>query len=346
MKDSSAKSSPSRRAFVRSSAFGAAMAGPGFGSLFGVNPALAQSKPTLNDSDAAVLQFLAAAELVETDLWGQYAELANYNLRFRAALEQIDESLPDYISGDFEDEHSHANLINAYLSAAGRDPVNLDVFRTLPSAPVEGAKQIGRLTNLTGLTIDTSYYHRYRARGNPDFGDSFKQIVQIANLPTIPTSDSLSDLELQSIAETAAFHFAAIEQGGSSLYNSLSTKVSGLDVLSILTSIGPTEVYHFAVFQTVLEQIGKLGGNKTGGPQFPDIRTRPHRGDIMPEPCTFLEFRLPRCSVIRPRNTDTAGAVATAAGLVNSGLFKGQSQAFFDAVIALAKAADAAVRSC
>ncbi len=113
--------------------------------------------------------------------------------------------------------------------------------------------------------------------------------------------------------------------------------------MAILASIGPMEVYHFAVFQTALEGIRKPEGQ--GGPNFPDIRQTPNRGDIMPEPCTFLDKSLPLCSVIRPRNTNTAGAVAAATGLVNSGLFLGQSQAFFDAVVPLAKAADAALRS-
>ena len=160
---------------------------------------------------------------------------------------------------------------------------------------------------------------------------------------TVPTSGSIGGHELRSIAQSAVFHFAAIEQGGSSLYNSFMTKVTNLDVVAILASIGPVEVYHFAVIQTAIERIRKLEGHD--GPDFPDIRQSPNRGDIMPEPCTFLDKSLPVCSVIRPRNTNTAGAAAAATGLVNSGLFLGQSQAFFDAVGPLAEAADAAVRS-
>jgi len=242
-----------------------------------------------------------------------------------------------------EDERSHATFINAFLVAAGKTPINLDPFRTLPSVPVEGAKNIGRLTNLKNLTVDTSYYQRYRQAGNPDFGDAFAQIANIVNQPTVPTSESIGGDELRSIAQTAAFHFASIEQGGSSLYNSFMTKVTNLDVVAILASIGPMEVYHFAVFQTALERIRKLEDHD--GPNFPDILENPNRGDIMPEPCTFLDKSLPVCSVIRPRNTNTAGAVAAATGLVNSGLFLGQSQAFFDAVVPLAEAADAALRS-
>lgn len=343
MNESKVESMHNRRSFLKSTAAGVALALPGLGLLNGAEDVFAETKPTINDSDLAVLQFLAAAELLECDLWGQYCELAKHNEGFRGALQKIDESLPDYVCGDFEDECSHATFINAFLAAAGKDPVNLDPFRTLPSAPVEGAKDIGRLTNLTNLTVDTSYYKRYRQNGNPDFGDSFDQIVTINNQPTIPTSDSIRGLDMLSIAQTAAFHFAAIEQGGSSLYNSLTTKVSSLDVVAILASIGPTEVYHFAVFQTALEGIRRL--ERQGGPDFPDIEDDPQRGDVMPEPCTFLDKSLPICSVIRPRNTKTAGAVAAATGLVKSGLFEGQSQSFFNAVVALATAADAAVRS-
>jgi hypothetical protein len=307
-----------------------------------VEPAFAATKPTLNTSDIAVLKFLAAAELIEADLWGQYSELATNNREFRSALQKIDESLPDYVTGDFDDETSHAAFINAYLVAAGQEPINLDSFRTLPGVPVEGAKNIGRLTNLTNLTVDTSYYQRYRSPGNPDFGDTFEQLVSITNQPTVPGSNSIHGLDMLSIAQTAAFHFAAIEQGGSSLYNSLITKVTNLDVVAILASIGPTEVFHFAIFQTALEGISKLAvGN---GPVFPDIKDSPDKGAVTPHPSTFLGPSFPLCSVIRPRNTNTAGAVAAATGLVKSGLFEGQSTAFFDAVVALATAADAAVR--
>ena len=343
MEDSKVGTMQNRRSFLKATATAGALTLPGIGLLTGAESVFASSKPTINDNDLAVLQFLAAAELLECDLWGQYCELAKNNEGFRRALQEIDESLPDYVCGDFEDECSHASFINAFLVAAGKDPVNLDSFRTLPSVPVEGAKDIGRLTNLTNLTVDTSYYERYRQHGNPDFGDTFEQIVTIKNQPTVPTSDLIRGLDLLSIAQSAAFHFAAIEQGGSSLYNSLITKVTSLDVVAILASIGPTEVYHFAVFQTALEGIRDL--ERPGGPEFPDIADRPNRGDIMPEPCSFLDKSFPICSVIRPRNTNTAGAVAAATGLVKSGLFEGQSQAFFDAVVALASAADSAIRS-
>jgi hypothetical protein len=338
-----AGSTLNRRSFFKSTAIGAAaLAIPGFTLLDGAEPVFAGTKPTLNSGDIAVLKFLAAAELVEADLWGQYSELATNNPKFRRALQTIDDSMPDYVTGDFDDETSHAAFINAFLVAAGQDPINLDPFRTLPSVQVEGAKDIGRLTNLTNLTVDTSYYQRYRSAGNPDFGDTFEQIVSINNQPAVPVSSSISGLDMLSIAQTAAFHFAAIEQGGSSLYTSLLIKVTNLDVVAILASIGPTEVFHFAIFQTALEGIRKLA--VANGPTFPDIKDRPNKGAVTPHPCAFLDPSFPLCSVIRPRDTNVAGAVAAATGLVKSGLFEGQSTAFFNAVVELATAADAAVR--
>jgi hypothetical protein len=329
-----------RRAFLRS---GVATASAALlsGILGGARPASADE---VTPGDVAVLKFLAAAELVEDDLWQQYTELAIDNADFRNALRRIDPSLPRYVNDDRDDERSHAMLINAFLQSIGETPINLDPFRTLPSVNVRGAQQVGRLTNLTALTVDTSWYLRYRGTGNPDFGDSFPQLVEIQNRPTVPTSNKLNNREAQTIAHSAAFHFAAIEQGGSSLYNSLLTKVTSLDVVAILASIGPTEVYHFAAFHKSLE--GLFGLKGTDGLNFPNLAGMPLTSQaIFPEPCKFLDVSLPLCSVIRPRNTANAGAVAAATGLVQSGLFAGQSQAFFDAVVALATAADAAQRT-
>jgi hypothetical protein len=327
----------SRRHFLR----GARMAAAGIG-LMGSLPAVGQSI-RLTPGDAAVLRFLAAAELLEDDLWQQYCELAVSNPGFNEALRSIDPSLVRYICDDRDDERSHANLVNAFLMSAGLEPVNLDPFRTLPDSRAKGSEQRGRLTNLTNLTVDTSWYNRYRGTGNPDFGDSFPQLVEIAKRPTIPATDTPGKDQLQTIAHSAAFHFAAIEQGGGSLYNSLISRVSNPEVVAILASIGPTEVYHFAVFHKSLE--GLYGHNSGDGLVFPDLRSNPELAQaIMPEPCRFLRPEFPLCSVIRPRSPQNAGAVAAATGLVKSGLFEGQSQAFFDAVVALAQAADAAQR--
>ncbi|MCU0647086.1 MAG: ferritin-like domain-containing protein [Gemmatimonadaceae bacterium] len=301
--------------------------------------------------DKAILRFLAAAELIEDDLWQQYAELANDNPEFNAALRRIDPALVRYVNDDRDDERSHAQLINAFLAAIGEAPVNLDAFRTLPSVDAQGAAREGRLTTLTNLTVDTSWYTRYRGAGNPDFDDAFAQIVTITNRPTVPTPDVSKRGQVQAAAHAAAFHFAAIEQGGGSLYASLMPKVTSLDVLRILASIGPTEVYHFAAFHKSLE--GIFGLTAGDGLVVPDLRNNRALAEaIFPEPCRFLRNDFPLCSVIRPIGTAAAGAQAAATGLVQSGLFGqpgqpgGQSPAFFDAVVALAQAADAATRSC
>src|ERR671918_231023 len=139
--------------------------------------------------DIAILKFLSAAEQLEDDLWQQYDELARGNRGYNAALRRIDRSLVRYISDDRDDERSHAALINGYLKAIGEQPVDLSPFRTLPSVKAPGADQRRRrLTNLTNLTVDTSWYLRYRGTGNPDFGDTFPQLVDIVNRPTVPTS--------------------------------------------------------------------------------------------------------------------------------------------------------------
>ena len=336
-----------RRSFLRNSLLVGAAAGTA-GLLTGGGPALATGRaaaaaPTAGD--IAILKFLAAAEQVEDDLWQQYDELAEGNRGYNIALRRIDRSLVRYVNDDRDDERSHARLINAYLKSIGEQPVDLSPFRTLPSVKAPGADQRRkRLTNLTNLTVDTSWYLRYRSRGNPDFGDKFPQLVDIVDRPTVPTSSRkrYRAKDMQAVAHSAAFHFAAIEQGGSSLYTALIPKVTHPDVLAILSSIGPTEVYHFAAFHKSLEGIFGL---RAHGLDFPDLkRKRSLAEGIFPEPCTFLRKDLPLCSVIRPRNIENAGAVAAATGLVKSGLFEGQPKAFFDAVVALATAADAAQR--
>ena len=148
---------------------------------------------------------------------------------------------------------------------------------------MQGAESVGRLTNLTGLNVDTSWYNRYRSPGNPDFGDDFPQLVKIEHRSTIPTDDRQSSATIQGIAHCAAFHFAAIEQGGGSLYLSLMPKVSSLVVLDILGRIGPVEIYHFSAFHKSLEHI--FGYNAGGGLIFPTYaRSPPWRRRSFPSP--------------------------------------------------------------
>ena len=346
--DQPARQALSRRAFLNTAAIA------GAGAIAALTPLAASARGAQGEDDddmdpgkpiprgdIAVLKFLAAAELVEDDLWQQYCELAVNNPGFNEALYRIDPSLVRYICDDRDDERSHAAFINGFLAAIGEEPINLDPFRTLPSVSAPGAEERGRLTNLTNLTVDTSWYNRYRSAENPDFGAQPDQVVTIANRPTIPTSGALGSGALQTIAHSAAFHFAAIEQGGGSLYTNLLNRVRSPQAIRILASIGPTEIYHFASFHKSLE--GLFGWDSGDGLRFPNLKAEPNRAQaIFPEPTQFFGPNLPLVSVIRPSNTANAGAVAAATGLAQSGLFLGQSQAFFDAVVALATAADQA----
>lgn len=327
------------------------------------------SEAAISSGDAAILRFLAAAEILETDLWQQYNELGGVVDRevpggrvipaYIAALQKLDGDMPQYIHDNTDDEFTHFTFINAYLQAKGVKPVNLDRFRTLPSSKATGAQQIGRLTNLMRLSVDTSWWTRYRSSSkNPDFGDTLPQALpQLAagQFPAIPRSDA--DLaapdHVQAIADTAAFHFAFIEQGGSSLYPSLAQRVSSPEVLRVLLSIGPTETAHF---QTWHDKAGNAVSDPnapltdpTNGLMFPNLNVNPGGEEvqtnlIMPEPTIFLSRSFPRVSIIRP--TETLGAAAGAAkALTDDGLFIGQPQAFFDVLHQLAEEADAARRS-
>ena len=350
----------SRRAFLGRGVTAGALTF-GAGRLLIDAPA-ALAGDALPAGDAAILKFLAAAELLEADLWKQYNELGGVqdaevaggsgNRAYTRALAVIDEDMDQYIHDNADDEQSHADFINSYLQARGEQPINLDPFRTLPSSTASGAEQIGRLTNLMELTVDTSYWTRYRSDAqNPDLGDTLPQAVPglaAGKFPAIPRSDN--DLRpakhLQAIANTAAFHFGMIEQGGSSLYAGLAQRVSDPEVLRILLSIGPTEVMHFQTWQDKAGNAPALR-DPTNGLVFPDLSNRdeelaPNR--IMPEPTVFLDRKFARCSILRP--TETVGAAVGAVNsLAASGLFTGQSQEFFAAATALAEAADAATRS-
>ena len=317
---------------------------------------------SLSRGDAAILRFLAALEILETDLWQQYNELAGIqdsevpggsgNPAFAAAVAVLDSDMAQYIHDNTEDEFTHFTFLNAYLEAKGERPANLDQFKTLPSSKATGARQVGRLTNLMRLTVDTSWWTRYRSPSkNPDLGDTFPQAIPdlaAGEFPAIPRSDA--DLtpkkHIQAIANTAGFHFAMIEQGGTSLYPQLGQRVSSPEVLRILLSIGPTETMHFQTWQDKAGNAPPLT-DPTNGLTFPDLNAPPFGGQlfqtnlIMPEPTAFLRRKFPPCSIIRPTNTEGA-ANGARMFLTKTGLFRGQSAAFHATLKQLADAADAA----
>jgi hypothetical protein len=364
------KGTSSRRSFLgKSMVVGAGTIGVGL--LANAVPTFAQATTgSLTSGDISVLQFLAAIELIEADLWQQYNELGGIVdgevpggspiASYITALQVLDGDMPQYIHDNTEDEISHFTFLNAYLASKGASPVNLDKFRTLPSSKVTGAQQIGRLTNLMQLTVDTSWWTRYRSRTqNPDLGGSFPQAVPglaTGKFPAIPrsnddlngsTASSPTD-HLQAIANTAGFHFGYIEQGGTSLYPTLAQQVSNPEVLRILLSIGLTETMHF---QTWHDKAGnaKVLTDPTNGLQFPDLNASGSEDTqtnlIMPEPTVFLNTHLPKVSIIRPTLVDgSGGAVATVKSFIADGLFIGQSPKFFDRLGELAMLADGARR--
>jgi hypothetical protein len=316
------------------------------------------NKGGLTPRDAGILRFLAAAEILETDAWQQYNELGGVvdsevpggsgNDAYTAALQVLDGDMPQYIHDNTEDEFTHFDFINAYLMAHGVEPVNLDKYRTLQGSTASGAQNIGRLTNLMRLSVDTSWYTRYRSRTqNPDFGDVLPQAFPelfAGQFPAIPRSDTdLMDMtHVQAIANTAGFHFAMIEQGGTSLYPSLAQSVNHPEVLRILLSIGPTEAMHF---QTWHDKAGNYIPlvDPTNGLVFRDLNALNSEDFqtnlIMPEPTIFLSRRFPVCSIVRPTNPDGA-AMGAVNFLTLTGLFRGQSDEFFTVLRDLADAAD------
>src|SRR5438128_1045073 len=363
-----------RRSFLKGIGMASA-ASVGAGLLGHSSSAFAQEGPEehsgrLIPGDAALLRFAATAEILETDFWVQYNELGGIQdsevpggsgiPAYTAALEVLDSDMAQYIHDNTDDEFTHQNFLNAYLASKGADTVNLEQFRTLPGSSATGSSGKLRLTNLTQLTLDTSWWTRYRSSThNPDLDPNFKFPQAIPTLAVgqhtaIPrTDDDTKDPNfLQAIANTAAFHFPTIEQGGNSLYPSMAQRATHVEVLRILISIGPTETMHF---QTWSDKAGNAPAltavdPKTGATvTFPDLNSPPFGGEdfqtnlIMPEPCPFLSRKLPVVSIIRP--TQTKGI---AMGVVNflaaMGLFIGQSPEFFAFMRDLAEDADEARR--
>jgi len=343
----------------------------------------------ITKGDIAILTFLSALEQVEADLWIQYAELGGatnqglspIDLPFTGGLAPayitgllvLDGDMPQYISDNTDDEISHHRFLNNYLASKGAKTIDLTKeFAILPPSQVTGVPQKGRLTNLKQLTVDTSWWTRYRSEtANPDFGGKFPNAVPDlarGQHPAIPLHDgdlvpdnsgNISN-HLQAIANTAGFHFAFIEQGGSSLYPALAQKVTNLEVLRILLSIGGSEIAHF---QTWHDKAGNAANITDGDLTFPSLNSGvdPNTGAtgagiadefqtnlIMPEPTLFLNEKLGPVSIIRPTSTTQGGAVASVQSFVDDGLFldpaTNKNTGIVQVLLGLAEEADAARR--
>jgi len=378
-----------RRSFIRGLGIVGATLLPASALLVRQTQAQEQSSGRLTKGDADLLRFAAWAEIVESDLWTQYNELggatkpndghANIgNPAYKLALQNLDGDMPQYISDNTDDELSHAAFLNAYLKSKGAEPVNLDRFKTLPGSMATGVdkKKIGkRLTNLLRLNVDLRWYTRYRSEENPYLGDILNGPFNILNEPAIPLNDTDSPptttvppppipagaQRIQAIANTAGFHFAFIEQGGSSLYPALALKATSEEVLRILLSIGGVEIDHFSLWHdkagnAVSQPLAGVKDPKTGL-TFPDLNNPAalaalhlqleltQTNKILPEPCDFLQREaLPPCSVIRPTSTALGGAVAIVKAFTDDLLFLGQTGDFFELTMRLATAADSAQR--
>jgi len=393
---SSAKRATNRRAFLKNGMVAAGAATMGAAMLPGTSAALGreeQDHAPMTNGDVAILTFLSALEQVEADLWIQYAELGgatNQGLstidlklngkkiatglapNYITALEVLDGDMPQYIADNTDDEISHHRFLNNYLASRGAKPIDLSEFATLPPSKVSGVPQTGRLTNLKQLTVDTTWWMRYRsATANPDFGGAFENAVPDlakGKHPAIPVddgdlilnSDGSIPNHLQAIASTAGFHFAFIEQGGSSLYPALAQKVTNLEVLRILLSIGGSEIMHF---QTWHDKAGNAPNITDGDLSFPNLNsgvdpnpngTSVNPADdfqtnlIMPEPTLFLNAGLGPVSIIRPTSTAQGGAVASVVSFVDDGLFldpaTNKNTGIVDVLMGLAEEADEARR--
>ena len=365
-----------RRSFLKKGVIAAGAATVGTGLLGSQTRVLAQGgreekSGRLTRGDAALLRFAAAAEILETDFWVQYNELGGVpntsevpggsgNTPYTTALQKLDMDMPQYIHDNTDDEFTHQNFLNAYLVSKGADPVTLEQFRGLPGSAATGSNPGKlRLTNLMQLTVDTSWWTRYRSGDhNPDLEPSFVFPQAVPDLnkgqhTAIPRTDAdTSDANfLQAIANTAGFHFATIEQGGTTLYPAMAQRATHPEVLRILISIGPTETMHFQTWQDkagnapMLTAVDPVTGVSVSFPDLtPDSTSEDLKANlIMPEPCPFISPDLPRCSVIRPTQTkDVAKGVVKF--LTDMGLFIGQSSAFFALMQDLAEDADDARR--
>jgi hypothetical protein len=388
--ESSLQRGTNRRKFLTNGVVAAGAATMGAALLPGTTAAFSgdgDSAP-ITKGDIAILTFLSALEQVEADLWIQYAELGGatnqglspIDLPFATGLAPdyitgllvLDGDMPQYIADNTDDEISHHRFLNNYLASKGAKTIDLSNFAVLPPSRVTGVPQKGRLTNLKQLTIDTSWWTRYRSEtANPDFGGTFENAVPDlakGQHPAIPLSDADLGVDangnisnhLQAIANTAGFHFAFIEQGGSSLYPALAQKVTNLEVLRILLSIGGSEIMHF---QTWHDKAGNATNITDGNLTFPNLNAGvdPNNGAsganvadmfqtnlIMPEPTLFLNQKLGPVAIIRPTSTQQGGAVASVVSFAEDGLFldpsTNKNTGIVDVLMRLAEEADEARR--
>ena len=357
------RGSANRRSFLKNGVIAVGAVTASTGLLTGGMSAFGQEGTgggnDLSKGDAAILQLLLAAEIIETDLWQQYKELGGVEATnsvsqpYINALQQLDGDMPQYISDNTDDEVSHVAFLTAYLKSKGQKPIDLGKFANLAPSTVPGVPQTGRLTNLKQLSVDTTWWTRYRSKENPDLGATFPQAVPslaVGQHPAIPTTqnDLFDPNHIQAIANTAGFHFAFIEQAGTSLYATLSQRASSPEVLRITISIGGSEIMHFQVWHDKAGNAVALTDNQAGGSlTFINLALgQPESLQanlIMPEPTDFIKG-LPECAIIRPTGPGQLDATGAINGFIADGLFIGQPKEFIQLLLHLAEEADGAKR--
>src|ERR1700722_17265279 len=127
------KNRSNRRSFLKNGAITASTA-LGAGLLGDSRYAFGREEQSgsLTRGDAAILRFVAAAEILETDFWVQYNELGGIqdsevpggtgNPTYTAKLQVLDSDFPQYVHDNTDDEFTHQKYLHAYLISKARDP--------------------------------------------------------------------------------------------------------------------------------------------------------------------------------------------------------------------------------
>src|SRR5260370_5170328 len=206
-----------RRSFLKNGMVAAGATTMGAALLPGTAAAFGREEDDhapITKDDIVILTFISALEQVEADLWIQYAELGGANNQglspidlelngqkittglapaYITGLLVLDGDMSQYIADNTDDEISHHRFLNNYLASKGAKTIDLSQFAILPPSQVTGVPQKGRLTNLKQLTVDTTWWTRYRsATANPDLGGHFENAVPDlakGQHPAIPFND-------------------------------------------------------------------------------------------------------------------------------------------------------------
>ena len=314
----------------------------------------------LTRGEIAILRFMSALELIEGDLWQQYEELGGVTYgpqnAYQLALGVLDSRGSERLTSSTMDEIGHSATLNTYLSSVGANTVDFDRFRSLRGSWATGAHNVGRLTNLKHLDIDTSWYIRYRKMDNPSLSKMSLRTAHIPNQQTLPRTDLDFEVpsHVQTIANAAVFHFAYIEYLVSSFYATVSHNLKRANVLLYALSLGGDEVARFIGWMGIAAKAVQGGPfcspsatldaaeDRAVLPNYDVPRSNESTPQLFPIPSQLSKS--PAClSLIGTRDIRLAGSVATANRLIQNGLFVGQTPEFVRTLLQLADDADRAL---